>query len=126
MSNTNFNDDLVKEAYDVIAYIKNGLDYLTKNEKYKELQNFERVKSLREIKQVLKYQSIVLSDISDNLEPLEEIKIYSKKDDNEVSIPKLLLSQASVGDTFQEIQYYSILEQTEQNLFYKIEKLKNG
>jgi murein DD-endopeptidase MepM/ murein hydrolase activator NlpD len=56
---------------------------------------------------------------------LQENSFYDANGEENVSIPKLLLADASIGDTFQQIQYYAILEQTGQNIFNKVEEIKN-
>ncbi|MBD3156257.1 peptidoglycan DD-metalloendopeptidase family protein [Candidatus Peregrinibacteria bacterium] len=53
---------------------------------------------------------------------LQENNFYDESEKQNVSVSKLLLADASVGETFQEIQYFSILEQTGHNIFNRLEK----
>lgn len=55
---------------------------------------------------------------------LQENNFYDSSENQNVSISKLLLADASVGETFQEIQYFTILEQTGQNIFDRVEQVK--
>lgn len=55
---------------------------------------------------------------------LQENSFYDKGDNQNVSVAKLLLGEESIGETFKEIQYLTILEQTGQNIFNKIDTLK--
>jgi murein DD-endopeptidase MepM/ murein hydrolase activator NlpD len=55
---------------------------------------------------------------------LQENSFYDKGDSQNVSVAKLLLGEESIGETFKEIQYLTILEQTGQNIFNKIDTLK--
>jgi len=55
---------------------------------------------------------------------LQENSFYDKGNNQNVSVTKLLLGENSIGETFQEIQYLTILEQTGQNIFNKIDTLK--
>jgi len=53
---------------------------------------------------------------------LQENSFYDSSSAQNVSVSKLLLADASVGDTFKEIQYFAILEQTGQNIFNNLEE----
>ncbi|MBU1446377.1 peptidoglycan DD-metalloendopeptidase family protein, partial [Patescibacteria group bacterium] len=57
---------------------------------------------------------------------LQENSFYDKGSSQNVSVAKLLLGDESIGETFKEIQYLTILEQTGQNIFNKIDVLKAG
>ncbi len=53
---------------------------------------------------------------------LQENNFYDESEQQNISVSKLLLADASVGSTFQEIQYFSILEQTGHNIFNRLEQ----
>jgi len=55
---------------------------------------------------------------------IQENNFYDAQGDENISVTKLLLADSSIGDTFQEIQYYTILEQTGENIFNNIDEIK--
>jgi len=55
---------------------------------------------------------------------LQENNFYDSSGEENISVTKLLLADSSLGDTFQEIQYYTILEQTGENIFNNIDEIK--
>ncbi|MFC1647477.1 murein hydrolase activator EnvC family protein [Patescibacteria group bacterium] len=55
---------------------------------------------------------------------LQENSFLSKDGDSDLSASKLLLGDANISDTFKKIEYYTILEQTGQNIFNKLETTK--
>lgn len=55
---------------------------------------------------------------------VQENNFYDVRGEENISVTKLLLADSSVGGTFQEIQYYTILENTGQNIFNNIEETK--
>lgn len=76
------------------------------------------------IKQLeLENQKLVLRDYLKALY-LQENSFMSKDNDSDLSASKLLLGDAAIGDTFKEIEYYSILEQTGRNIFNKLETIQ--
>lgn len=89
----------------------------------KEIQSGLLREEIRIKKIELENQKLLLKDYLKHIY-IQENAFYSKRN-HEISIPKLLLSQASIGETFQEIQYFIILEQTGQNIFFKIDDLKD-
>ncbi len=116
------------------AQIEN-LDYLISNTQAK-IRNVEKQISEKQnlielyrdeikIKQIeLENQKLVLRDYLRALY-LQENTFLSKKGDPDISASKLLLGDASIGDTFKEIEYYAILKQTGQNIFGKLETVQN-
>ena len=57
---------------------------------------------------------------------VQENNFYDSSGEDNISVTKLLLADASLGDTFREIQYYTILEQTGENIFNNIEEIKKA
>ncbi len=76
------------------------------------------------IKQIeLENQKLVLRDYLKALY-LQENSFMNKDNDADLSASKLLLGDAAIGDTFKEIEYYAILEQTGRNIFNKLETIQ--
>lgn len=111
-----------------------NLDYLISNTEAK-INNVEKQIAQKEnllevldeeikMKQIeLENQKILLKEYL-KLLYIQENSFYDKNGDEDIAATKLLLGEASVGETFQEIQYFTILEQTGQNIFDNIEELK--
>jgi len=109
-------------------------DYLIANSQAK-IRNVEKQVSQKQnlielyreeikIKQIeLENQKLILRDYLKVLY-LQENSFLNKEGDPDLSASKLLLGDAGVGDTFKEIEYFAILEQTGQNIFNKIETIQ--
>lgn len=111
-----------------------NLDYLISNtqakirnvekqiaEKENLIEVLEEEISIKEIE--LKNQKLLLKDYL-KLLYLQENTFYDRSEKQQISVTKLLLADSSIGETFKEIQYFTILEQTGQNIFNRIENLK--
>lgn len=92
-----------------IAQRQNQLEVLDEEIKMKQIE--------------LENQKILLKEYL-KLLYIQENSFYNKNGDEDIAATKLLLGDSSVGETFQEIQYFTILEQTGQNIFHNIEDLK--
>ncbi|MFC1599803.1 murein hydrolase activator EnvC family protein [Patescibacteria group bacterium] len=71
----------------------------------------------------LENQKLLLKDYL-KLLYLQENDFFDKAGNADISASKLLLGDASVGDSFKKIEYFSILEQTGQNIFTKLDTIK--
>ncbi|MFC1656190.1 murein hydrolase activator EnvC family protein [Patescibacteria group bacterium] len=112
-----------------------NLEYLINNTQAK-IRNVEKQIAQRQnllevldeeikIKQIeLENQKILLKEYL-KLLYIQENSFYDRNGDEDIAATKLLLGESSVGETFQEIQYFTILEQTGQNIFSNIEELKS-
>jgi len=84
--------------------------------------NIEVILEDIQIKKIeIENQKILLKEYLELLY-LQENSFYDSSSAQNVSVSKLLLADASVGDTFKEIQYFAILEQTGQNIFNNLEE----
>jgi murein DD-endopeptidase MepM/ murein hydrolase activator NlpD len=113
------------------AQIKN-MDYLISNAQAK-IQNVTKQIAQKEntidvlleniqIKKIeIENQKLLLKEYLELLY-LQENNFYDESEQQNISVSKLLLADASVGETFQEIQYFSILEQTGHNIFNRLEE----
>lgn len=122
----------VTEVIDSLKAQIENMDYLISNTQAK-IRNVEKQVAQKEntmnvllkdiqIKKIeMENQKILLKEYLQLLY-LQENSFYDRSDDQNISVSKLLLADASVGDTFKEIQYFSILEQTGQNLFNRLEE----
>lgn len=123
------------EVTDAIISLKTqieNMDYLIGNAQAK-IRNVEKqIAQKRNAMEVLlediqikkieiENQKILLKEYLELLY-LQENNFYDDSEDQNISISKLLLADASVGKTFQEIQYFSILEQTGYNIFNRLEE----
>jgi murein DD-endopeptidase MepM/ murein hydrolase activator NlpD len=125
------------ETADSIEILKKQLenfDYLIGNSQAKIInvkkqiaQKQNQISVMKEeidIKRIeLENQKLLLKDYL-KLLYLQENNYFDKNGNPNISASKLLLGDASVGDTFKEIEYFSILEQTGQNIFNKLDRLK--
>ncbi len=127
------------QVTETITTLKDQLDnleYLINNTRLK-IRNVEKQIAQREnllevldeeikIKQIeLENQKILLKEYL-KLLYIQENSFYDKNGDENIAATKLLLGESSVGETFQEIDYFTILEQTGQNIFNNIEELKSS
>lgn len=71
----------------------------------------------------LENQKLLLKDYL-KLLYLQENDYFDKDGNADITASKLLLGDASVGDTFKEIEYFSILEHTGENIFNKLDAIK--
>lgn len=99
----------IKNVKKQIAQKENQIEVLEEDIKIKELE--------------LKNQTILLKEYL-KLLYLQENSFYDHN--YEVNIAKLLLGEETIGETFQEIRYFSILEQTGHNIFNRIDELKSN
>lgn len=126
----------VTEAITTLKEQIENLDYLIANTEAK-IHNVEKQIAQKEnqidvlmeeiqIKKIeLKNQKILLKEYL-KLLYIQENEFYDDTEEMDISVIKLLLDDNSVGETFQEIQYFTILEQTGENIFNKIETLKTS
>lgn len=136
--NVDKNIDTAKEklvvATDAITSLKTqieNMDYLINNAQAK-INNVEKQIAQKEnaidvllkdiqIKKIeIENQKILLKEYL-KLLYLQQNNFYDDTQAQDISVSKLLLADSSVGETFQEIQYFSILEQTGQNIFDTLE-----
>jgi murein DD-endopeptidase MepM/ murein hydrolase activator NlpD len=113
-----------------------NLDYLISNTQAKirnvEKQIAEKENMIEVLEEEIKIKEIELENqkllLKDYLKLLylQENSFYDRSDKQKISVTKLLLADSSIGDTFQEIQYFTILEQTGQNIFDRIDNLKKS
>jgi murein DD-endopeptidase MepM/ murein hydrolase activator NlpD len=83
------------------------------------------IKESIDIKKIeMENQKLLLKDYL-RLLYLQENDFFDKNGNADISASKLLLGNASVGEAFKEIEYFSILEQTGQNIFSKLDSIKN-
>jgi murein DD-endopeptidase MepM/ murein hydrolase activator NlpD len=119
----------LKEQLENMDYLISNTEAKIKNVQKQIAQKENMISILKEeieIKQIeLENQKILLKEYL-KLLYLQENNFYDKTDEQEISAAKLLLSDDSIGETFQEIQYFTILEQTGQNIFNKISDLKDA
>jgi murein DD-endopeptidase MepM/ murein hydrolase activator NlpD len=135
--NINTAKERLVEVTDTINSLKDQLEnfkYLISNTQTK-IRNVEKQIAQKEnqidvvreeiaIKKIeLENQKILLKDYL-KLLYLQENDFYDGTETQNISVSKLLLADASVGETFQEIQYFTILEQTGQNIFNRVERVK--
>jgi len=125
------------ETGDSINILKKQLenfDYLIGNSQAKILNvqkqiaakrnEIEVIKEDIDIKKIeLENQKLLLKEYL-RLLYLQENDFFDKNGNADISASKLLLGDASVGDTFKQIEYFSILEHTGQNIFNKLDSLK--
>jgi len=78
-------------------------------------------------KQELENQKQLLAEYLELLY-VQENAFYDKDniETKNISITKLLLQDSTTGKTFQEIEYFTVLEQTGESIFYKIENIKDS
>lgn len=97
----------IKNVEKQIAEKKNSIDVLLEDIQIKKIE--------------IENQKILLKEYLELLY-LQENNFYDDTQAQNISVSKLLLADASVGETFQEIQYFSILEQTGHNIFNNLEE----
>lgn len=91
-----------------IAQKENRIDVLEEDLKIKEIELKNQIIFLKEYLKLLYFQ---------------ENAFYENGTQN-VNIAKLLLGEETIGETFQQIEYFNILEQTGHNIFSKIEEIR--
>jgi len=136
-SSLNAAKDKLTQVTETITSLKEQIDnfnYLIHNTEDKirnvEKQIAQRENEIEVIKQDVDIKRIELEDqkllLKEYLKLLyvQENNFYDSNGEENVSVTKLLLADASVGNTFQGIQYYTILEQTGENIFNNIEETK--
>lgn len=125
------------EVGDTIATLKDQLNmfnYLLSNAEAK-IRNVEKQVAQRQngaevLKEEVKIKQIEIENqkllMKDYLKLLyfQENSFLNGGDAN-LSASKLLLGDASIGDTFKEIEYFTVLEQTGENIFNKLDTLKD-
>jgi len=89
-----------------IAQKRNSIGVLLENIKIKKIE--------------IENQKILLKEYL-KLSYLQQNKFYDSSGSQNVSVSKLLLADNNIGRTFQEIQYFAILDQTGHNLFNRLE-----
>lgn len=133
---SNTKERMVKVS-ETITTLKEQIDnfnYLIANTQAKirnvEKQIAEKENLITLLKEDIKIKEIELENqkllVKDYLKLLylQENSFYDKYEEQQINVTKLLLADSSVGETFKEIEYFSILEQTGQNIFNRIENLK--
>ncbi|MBN1494761.1 peptidoglycan DD-metalloendopeptidase family protein [Candidatus Peregrinibacteria bacterium] len=125
------------QVTETITSLKNqikNLEYLINNTQEKirnvEKQIAQKENQIQVLKQDIDIKRIELENqkllLKEYLKLLyvQENSFYDAGGEANISVTKLLLADASVGNTLQGIQYYTILEQTGQNIFNNIEETK--
>ncbi len=125
------------ETADTIKFLNKQLanfDYLILNS-YTKIRNVEKqmvakrnaIEVIREdieIKKIeLENQKLILKDYL-RLLYLQENTFFDRDGNPNISASKMLLGDASIGDTLKEIEYFSILEHTGQNIFNELDIIK--